>query len=108
MKNSRGLMTTAIHAGEGPDPATGASAPPLHMSSTYVTDQVAGFSAHDLEDESPFLYSRWQNPTVQMLETKIAALEGVEDCLCLASGMAAATAYKLKRAVLTHPASWTC
>ena len=62
------------------------------MSSTYVTDQVAGFSAHDLEDESPFLYSRWQNPTVQMLETKIAALEGVEDCLCLASGMAAATA----------------
>lgn len=92
MKNTKGLMTRAIHAGEAPDPTTGASAPPIHMSSTFVTDQVAGFSAHDLEEESPFLYSRWQNPTVQMLETKIAALEGTQDCLCLASGMAAATA----------------
>ena len=37
-----GLMTKAIHAGESPDPSTGASAPALHMSSTFVTDQVAG------------------------------------------------------------------
>jgi len=87
-----GLMTTAIHAGESPDPTTGASAPPLHMSSTFVTDQVAGFSAHDLENDSNFLYARWGNPTVQMLEQKMATLEGVEDCICLASGMAAATA----------------
>ena len=87
-----GLMTTAIHAGEAPDPTTGASAPPLHMSSTFVTDQVAGFSAHDLEDDDNFLYARWGNPTVKMLEQKMAALEGVEDCVCLASGMAAATA----------------
>jgi len=92
-RNSRkGVMTTAIHAGEAPDPATGASAPPLHMSSTFVTDQVAGFSAHDLEENSAYLYARWGNPTVQMLEKKLAALEGVEDCLCVASGMAAATA----------------
>jgi methionine-gamma-lyase len=62
------------------------------MSSTFVTDQVAGFSAHDLEDDGNFLYARWGNPTVQMLEQKITALEGVEDCVCLASGMAAATA----------------
>ncbi|PSL22184.1 trans-sulfuration enzyme family protein [Shimia abyssi] len=89
---STGPMTTAIHAGETPDPTTGASAPPLHMSSTFVTDQVAGFSAHDLEDNGAFLYARWGNPTVQMLEQKIAALEGTEDCLCVASGMAAATA----------------
>ena len=88
----RGVMTTAIHAGEGPDAATGASAPPLHMSSTFVTDQVAGFSAHDLQDNSAYLYARWGNPTVRMLEQKIAALEGTADCLCLASGMAAATA----------------
>ena len=87
-----GPMTTAIHAGETPDPTTGASAPPLHMSSTFVTNQVAGFSAHDLEDDGNFLYARWGNPTVQMLEQKMAALEGVEDCICLASGMAAATA----------------
>lgn len=88
----RGLMTTAIHSGEGPDPATGASAPPLHMSSTFVTDQVAGFSAHDLEEDTPFLYARWANPNVRSLEAKISALEGTEDCLCTASGMAAATA----------------
>lgn len=89
----RGPMTTAIHAGEAPDTATGASAPALHMSSTFVTDQVAGFSAHDLEeDNSAYLYARWGNPTVDMLEKKIAAMEGVDACLCTASGMAAASA----------------
>ncbi len=62
------------------------------MSSTYVSDEPAGFSAHDLDDTSPFLYSRWANPSVASLEKKIAALEGTEACLCLASGMAAATA----------------
>ncbi len=87
-----GLSTTAIHAGEGPDPTTGASAPNIVMSSTYVADETAGFSAHDLSDESPFLYGRWANPSVRSLENKIAALEGTESCLCLASGMAAATA----------------
>ncbi len=87
-----GLSTTAIHAGEGPDPVTGASAPNIVMSSTYVAEQVAGFSAHELSDDSPFLYSRWANPSVRALENKIAALEGTESCLCLASGMAAASA----------------
>ena len=86
-------MTTAIHGGEAPDPATGASAPPIHMSSTFVSEDVAGFSAHDLDDAGEgFIYSRWGNPSVAMLEAKIAALQGTEDCLCLASGMAAATA----------------
>ena len=85
-------MTTSIHSGEVPDPTTGASAPALHMSSTFVTDQVAGFSAHDLQDDGKYLYARWGNPTVNMLEQKLAKLEGVEDCICLASGMAATTA----------------
>jgi len=90
--NGKGLATTAIHAGEDPDSATGASAPALHMSSTFVTDQVAGFSAHDIEDDAPYVYGRWANPNVRMLENKISAMEGTEDCICLASGMAAATA----------------
>ncbi|NOD76462.1 MULTISPECIES: PLP-dependent aspartate aminotransferase family protein [unclassified Ruegeria] len=89
---NKGLATRAIHAGEEPDPTNGASAPALHMSSTFVTGQVAGFSAHDLEEEAPYLYGRWANPNVRTLETKISALEGTEDCICLASGMAAATA----------------
>ena len=88
----KGLQTTAIHAGEGPDKATLASAPPIHMSSTFVMEEAAGFSAHDLREDSPFTYARWSNPTVQMLEAKIAALEGTEDCHCTASGMAAASA----------------
>ena len=87
-----GIQTTAIHAGEGPDPATNASAPPLHMSSTFVSDEATGFSAHDLEEDSPWLYARWANPTVSMLEKKIAAIESVDEALCFASGMAAATA----------------
>lgn len=86
-----GLNTKAVHSGESPDETTGASAPAIHMSSTFVTDQVAGFSAHDLEGNEGFLYSRWGNPTVTMLERKLAALEKTEDCLCFASGMAAAT-----------------
>ena len=90
--NFTGIRTTAIHAGEGPDPATGASAPNIVMSSTYVVEEAAGFSAHDLTEESPYLYARWANPSVDMLARKLAALEGTEACLCLASGMAAASA----------------
>ncbi|MCP5073561.1 MAG: PLP-dependent transferase [Rhodobacteraceae bacterium] len=87
-----GLQTTAIHAGEAPDPTTNASAPAIHMSSTFVVEQAASLSAHGLSEDSPFLYGRWASPTVEMLAKKIATLEGTEDCLCLASGMAAATA----------------
>ena len=61
------------------------------MSSTFVSEEAGGFSAHDLKEDSPWLYARWANPTVSMLEKKIAAIEGVEDALCTASGMAAAT-----------------
>lgn len=87
-----GPMTTAIHAGETPDPTTGASAPAIHMSSTFVSDDISGFSAHDLTPDSPYAYARWANPTTAMLEAKIAAMQGTNDCLCTASGMAAASA----------------
>lgn len=87
-----GPMTTAIHAGEIPDPTTGASAPPIHMSSAFVAGDVSGFSAHDLTPDSPYAYARWANPTTTMLEAKIAAMQGAEACLCTASGMAAASA----------------
>jgi len=84
------LRTAAVHAGESPDPATGASAPNLVMSSTFVTREAGGFSAHDLDEESGYLYTRWSNPTVAQLEAKLCALEGAEACLCFGSGMAAA------------------
>lgn len=84
------LRTVAVHAGERPDPATGASSPNLVMSSTFVTRDPTGFSAHDLDEDSGYLYTRWSNPTVAQLEAKLCALEGAEACLCFGSGMAAA------------------
>ncbi len=90
-----GPRTLAIHAGETPDPATGASSPNIVMSSTFVTDEPAGFSAYELTPESPYVYTRWSNPTVRQLEVKIAALEGAEDAAAFASGMAAGAAILL-------------
>ncbi|MEM9043299.1 MAG: PLP-dependent aspartate aminotransferase family protein [Pseudomonadota bacterium] len=90
-----GPQTLAIHAGETPDPVTGASSPNIVMSSTYVTEKPEGFSASELTEKSPFVYSRWANPTVAALERKMAVLEGTEAAACFASGMAAAHAILL-------------
>lgn len=90
-RDSAGLQTLAIHAGEGPDPRTGASAPNLVMSTTFVIDTDVSFSANDLEADAPFVYTRWGNPTVAQLEQKLAALEGAEAAAVFASGMAAIT-----------------
>jgi len=84
-----GFNTRAIHAGEGPDPASGASAPSIVMSTTFVTKAGASFSAEDFGPETPYIYSRWGNPTVAQLERKLASLEGAEACIAFASGMAA-------------------
>ncbi len=92
-----GMRTQAVHAGEAPDPITGASAPNLVMSTTFVSEEASGFSAHDLDDNSGFLYSRWGNPTVAQLERKLSVLENAEACLCSASGMAAASGLLLGR-----------
>jgi methionine-gamma-lyase len=88
----RGLQTLAVHAGEGPDPTTRASAPNLVMSTTFLIDPDIAFSAEELEPDAPFVYTRWGNPTVRQLEEKLAALEGAEAALALASGMAAVSA----------------
>jgi len=87
-----GFSTRAIHAGESPDPVTGASAPNLVMSTTFVTDPGASFSAEDFGEATPFIYTRWGNPTVDQLERKLAALEEAEACIAFGSGMAAITA----------------
>ena len=88
----RGLQTLAVHAGEGPDPTTHASAPNLVMSTTFVIDPDIAFSAEELEPDAPFVYTRWGNPTVRQLEEKLAALEGAEAGMAFASGMAAIAA----------------
>ena len=78
------LDTLAIHAGQAPDRETGAVMPPIHLSSTFAQ---AGPGQH-----RGFEYSRTGNPTRQMLEHCVAALEGGEHGLAFASGSAASAA----------------
>jgi cystathionine gamma-synthase len=77
-----GFETLAIHAGQEPDPATGAVVPPIYQVSTYAQDGVGGL-------RSGYEYSRTANPTRTALEECLAALEGGSRALAFASGMAA-------------------
>lgn len=88
---ARSIYTRAIHAGEKPDPATGALATPIYQTATFAypsAEHAARLYAYEVEG---FHYSRWGNPTVAALEAKMADLEGGEAALATASGMAAVT-----------------
>ena len=87
--NKKGMQTIAVHGGEAPDPQTGASTPNIVMSSTYVVEEPISFSVNNMDENTPFVYTRWSNPTVRQLETKLALLENAEQCMAFASGMAA-------------------
>jgi cystathionine beta-lyase/cystathionine gamma-synthase len=93
-----GIRTRAIHAGEGPDPETGASAPNLVMSTTFALDEASGsFSALGSAGTERYVYSRWANPTVHQLEEKLASLEGGEMAVAFGTGMGAAAGLLLHR-----------
>ena len=77
-----GFETLAIHAGQEPDPLTGAVVPPIYQVSTYKQDGVGGL-------RGGYEYSRSANPTRTALEECLAALEGGARGLAFASGMAA-------------------
>ncbi|MCX8032515.1 MAG: aminotransferase class I/II-fold pyridoxal phosphate-dependent enzyme [Thermoleophilia bacterium] len=85
------MKTAAVHAGTPPNPLTGASAPDIVMSTTFLIGPGISFSADDITDETPFVYTRWGNPTIKQLEQKLAALEGAEEAVCFGSGVAAIT-----------------
>jgi O-acetylhomoserine (thiol)-lyase len=81
--------TLSLHAGQAPDPATGARAVPIYQTTSYVfedTEQAA--SLFNLERPG-YIYSRIGNPTVAVLEERVAALEGGVGAICTASGQAA-------------------
>jgi len=85
-----GINTLSIHAGEGPDSRTGASAPNVVMSTTFVLDEAGGsFSALSLTDEAPYVYTRFANPTADQLERKTAKMERGEAAVAYSTGMAA-------------------
>jgi cystathionine gamma-synthase len=91
--NQDGFETLAIHAGQEPDPATGAVVPPIYQVSTYKQDGVGGLRGKELGAVSRWIegyeYSRTDNPTRGALEECLAALEGGSRALAFASGMAA-------------------
>jgi cystathionine beta-lyase/cystathionine gamma-synthase len=84
--------TLAIHGGERPDPATGAMEPPIVLSSAFAFPSADDAAARFTGEKPGLIYGRWENPTVRALEEKLAVLEGAEDALALASGMAAVAA----------------
>lgn len=88
-----GFATRAIHAGERPDPTTRAHATPIFATATFAFDTAAekeaAVDAALAWDPRSYFYSRTGNPTNRALEEKIAALEGAEDAVVSASGMAA-------------------
>lgn len=93
------LGTLALHAGQGPDPVTLARAVPIYATSSYVfksTDHAADLFALK---EFGNIYSRLMNPTNDVLEKRLAALDGGAAALALASGQAAITAAIL---TITH------
>ena len=87
-----GVKTAAIHAGTPANALTGAAAPDIVMSTTFVIDPSVAFSADEMTDETPFVYTRWGNPTIAQLERKLAVLEAAEDCVAFGSGVAAIAA----------------
>lgn len=89
--NGRRDETILVRAGYDPDPATGSCAVPIYQSSSYVfrnTDHAASLFSLD---EEGHIYSRMSNPTDEVLEKRITALEGGVGALALASGMSAIT-----------------
>ncbi|MFD1623798.1 O-acetylhomoserine aminocarboxypropyltransferase [Azospirillum griseum] len=83
--------TQTLHAGQQPDPATGARAVPIHMTSSYVFQDTDHAAALFNLERAGHIYSRISNPTVAVLEERLAILEGGVGAVCTASGQAALT-----------------
>jgi cystathionine gamma-synthase len=89
--DNHGFSTKAIHAGQTPDPVTGAVVPPIVLASTHVQDGVGTL-------RGGYEYARGGNPTRDALQVQLAALEGATHAFAFASGLAAEDA--LLRSIL--------
>ena len=93
MNNSNpGFATRAIHHAYDPQDNEGALTPPLHLTSTFAFETAEAGGEMFAGDRAGHIYSRISNPTCDLLEKRIATLEGAEAGLALASGMGAITA----------------
>jgi methionine-gamma-lyase len=87
--NNVSYDTTIIHAGQSPDPTTGALCTPIYQTSTFVFENAEQGAARFALEENGYIYTRLGNPTQHALEVKMAALENAEAALAVASGMTA-------------------
>ncbi len=86
------LRTRAVHAGHHPDPQTGAHVVPIYSTSTFAYGSFARGERLFAGEEPGYIYGRIGNPTVRAFEEKLAALEGAQEAVAFASGMAAISA----------------
>lgn len=87
--NDPGFDTLALHAGAAPDPATGARAVPIHLSTSFVFESSEHAASLFNLERAGHVYSRISNPTNAVLEERVAALEGGVGAIATASGQAA-------------------
>src|SRR5215475_3213409 len=81
--------TLSLHAGQHPDPVSGARAVPIYQTTSYVFDDVDHAASLFNLERTGHIYSRISNPTVAVLEERVAALEGGVGAVATASGHAA-------------------
>ena len=91
MSNPQGFATRAIHLGYDPLDHEGALTPPLHLTSTFAFETAESGGEIFAGERAGHVYSRISNPTLDLLERRVASLEGAEAGLALASGMGAIT-----------------
>ena len=87
-ENDAGFHTRSLHAGQTPDPSTGARAPPIYQTTSYVFDDADDAAGQFALEKEGHIYSRLMNPTVGMLQERLASLEGGVGAAATASGMA--------------------
>jgi len=87
--DSPGFYTRSLHAGQDPDPATGARAPPIYQTTSYVFDDAEDAAQQFALEKEGHIYSRLMNPTVGTLQKRLASLEGGVGAAATSSGMAA-------------------
>jgi methionine gamma-lyase len=86
---AHGFATRAIHLGHDPRDYHGALIPPVFMTATFAFEDIAQGQRRFLGEEPGYIYSRVGNPTVSVLETRLASLEGGAAALATSSGMGA-------------------
>jgi cystathionine beta-lyase/cystathionine gamma-synthase len=85
----KGISTRCVHSGEGPEPRTGAVGTPIFQNTTFLYPNPEPNAIQGERVGDYYIYTRYNNPTIEALEAKVADLEGAEGAVAFSSGMAA-------------------